>query len=695
MVTRHVIAVAWVLFAAAGASLAFDAGELADDSDGKNWPAYGRTYGEQRYSPLKQINAGNIGGLGLAWSLDLPGEKQLVSTPLVVDGVIYFAGSYSKVWAVDVRTQKVLWSHDPETIKHAGDKLRVLWGTSRGIAYWNGKIFAATGDGRLVAIDAATGKQVWTQMTVEPDSAYYITGAPRAFDGKVIIGNGGAEVGPVRGYVTTYDAETGAQLWRWWTVPGNPADGFENNAMKYAATTWNGEWWKHGGGGTVWNAITYDAEFNHIYLGTGNGTPWNQRIRSPGGGDNLYLCAIVALDADTGKYKWHYQTVPGETWDFTSTMDIVLADINVHERDLKVLMHAPKNGFFYIINRANGKLLSARPFAKVTWAKEVDMKSGRPIEVEGSRYEDGEETVWPGPMGAHNWQPMSYNPGTGLVYLPYQDLAGYYNDSKIVPAEWQHTALQFDVGVAGFRDDSPADSGSSGLMGWDPITQTPKWKLVNQGLWNAGTMTTAGNLVFQGHADGSLKAYRGDNGDIIWEFDAKHGISASPVTFDVDGTQYVAILAGWGGAIALMGGSMGAQHGWMYGVHPRRLLVFALGGKANLPSTPPPQFAKVRAAPDFEIDEALAVAGGDVWEKNCAWCHGPGVVAGGGAPDLRASAVSLDLTALKALVLDGVLRERGMPWFPHLNAGDVEAVQHFIRKKARASMTEIAVSEPN
>ncbi|MCZ6772755.1 MAG: PQQ-dependent dehydrogenase, methanol/ethanol family [Proteobacteria bacterium] len=687
---RYLMAIA--LLAGTSAVPAFDPSDLADDSDGKNWLAYGRTYGEQRYSPLKQINDENIERLGLAWSVELPGETHLVSTPLVIDGVIYFAGSYSKVWAIDARTQTVLWSHDPETIEHAGAKLRVLWGTSRGLAYWNDKIYAATGDGRLIALDAATGKVLWSQMTVESDSAFYITGAPRAFKGKVIIGNGGAEMGPVRGYVTAYDAETGEQVWRWWTVPGNPADGFENNAMKYAATTWKGEWWKHGGGGTVWNAMTYDPEFNHIYLGTGNGAPWNQRIRSPGGGDNLFLCAIVALDADTGKYKWHYQTVPGETWDFNSAMDIVLADITVHDRDLKVLMHAPKNGFFYIINRSNGKLLSARPFAKITWAKEIDMKSGRPIETEGARYPSGEVTIWPGPLGAHNWQPMSYNPGTGLVYLPYHDLAGYYNDSKIIPAEWRHTALQFDVGVAGYQDDFPVEGATSGLMGWDPITQSPKWTSVNPGMWNAGTMTTAGNLVFQGHADGKLKAYRADNGDIIWDFDAKHGISASPVTFEVDGTQHVAMLVGWGGGVAALGGSMGAQHGWMYGVHPRRLLVFALGGKAQLPPTPPPRMAKVLPAPKFEIDQELASAGGLVWEKNCTWCHGPGVVAAGGAPDLRASAIPLDLATLKAIVLDGKLRARGMPWFPHLNGDDVEAVQHFIRKKARASMAELAVT---
>ena len=666
-----------------------DSGQrIADENDGSEWLSYGRTYSEQRFSPLAEINADSIKNLGLAWSLDLPSERQLVSTPLVIDGVLYFTGSYSVVWAVDARSQKVLWKYDPNTIEAAGDRLRVLWGTSRGVAYWAGKVYVGTGDGRLIGLDAKTGEEIWSTQTVDPRQPYYITGAPKAFNGKILIGNGGAEFGSVRGYVTAYDANSGEQVWRWWTVPGNPADGFENKAMEMAAETWNGEWWKHGGGGTVWNSMTYDPEFNTVYLGTGNGSPWNQRIRSPGGGDNLFLCSIVALNADTGEYKWHYQTVPGETWDFNSAMDIVLAELKQRDKTFKVILHAPKNGFFYIINREDGELLSAEKFAKVTWASKVDLKTGRPVEIQGARYEDGEETIWPGPLGAHNWHPMSYNPNTGLVYIPFHDLPGYYNDKKILPAEFNHSGFEFEVGVAGIQDDIPAEIATSGLMGWDPITQQAVWKSPNPGMWQGGTMTTAGNLVFQGRADGKLMAHRADNGEVLWQFNAGLGITAPPISFELDGKQHVAVLVGWGGAVAALGGSMGAQHGWVYNQHPRRLLVFTLGGDAVLPETPPPSYVTPLLAPEFKLDKNKLEHGGLVFEKNCTWCHGGGAVSAGGAPDLRASQIVLDLDAMSSVVLDGALHDNGMPNFPNLSREDVNALQHFIRNKARLSKQE-------
>jgi len=663
-----------------------DGAAIANEADGRNWTSYGRTYSEQRFSPLDQINADNISQLGLIWSLNLPGENGLVSTPLAVDGVLYFTGKFGNVTAVDVLSGKMIWRHDPGAIAAAGDRLRVMWGTNRGAAFWKGKVFVGTADGRLVALDANTGEQVWSTMTVDPRTPLYITGAPRVFNDKVIIGNGGAEVGAVRGYVTAYDTATGKQVWRFYIVPGNPADGFENDAMAMAAKTWTGEWWKYGGGGTVWNAITYDPEFNLIYLGTGNGAPWNQKIRSPGGGDNLFLCAIVALDADTGEYRWHYQTNPGETWDFNSAMDIVLAEIEVGEKPLKVILHAPKNGFFYIINRENGELLSAKPFAKVTWATHIDMKTGRPVEVPGARYPAGEVTMWPGPFGAHNWHPMSFNPKTGLVYIPYHDLAGYYNDTKIRPAEWRHEGFNFNVGVADFQDDIPADAGTSGLMGWNPLTQNAAWKVANPGMWNAGTMTTAGNLVFQGRADGKFLAYRADNGDKLWTFDTKLGISAPPITYQIGDTQYVSLLVGWGGGIAMAGGSLGAQHGWVYGRHPRRLLTFALDGEAKLPDTLPPQYVTPMDPPAFVIDEQRAIAGGNLYGKHCAWCHGAGAVAAGGTPDLRASRMFLDLGALEQVVLNGALHANGMPKFPSLKSDDLISLQHYVRKKARKAL---------
>ncbi|MGB1885365.1 MAG: PQQ-dependent dehydrogenase, methanol/ethanol family, partial [Gammaproteobacteria bacterium] len=559
---------------------------LAAVGDGSNWLAYGRNYSEQRYSPLKQINTETVSGLGVEWFLDLPEDRMLLATPLVVDGVIYFTGSFSKTRAVDAKTGKLLWEYDPESVKHAGDRLRIMWDQNKGPAFWNGKVIISTIDGRLVGLDAKTGEKIWETMTIDPRRAYYITGAPKVFKGKVIIGNGGTEQEAARGYVTAYNADTGEQEWRFWVVPGNPADGFENKAMEMAAETWTGEWWEHGGGGNTWNGITYDPEFDQVLIGTGNGSPWNRKIRSPGGGDNLFLCSIVALDADTGEYKWHYQTVPGETWDYNSNMDIVLVDLKFNEQTVKALMHAPKNGFFYVLNREHGELLSAEKLGKVTWASHIDLKTGRPVEIPGSRYEDGEETVWPSPYGTHSWHAMSYNPDTGLVYIPTIEMPAVFRDTGIDHQAWESPHFRASVGVEFGIEDTPADYGLAYLVAWDPLKHTKVWEHQLPPLWNPGTMTTAGNLVFQGRADGEFVAYHAVSGERLWSLDLGSGISAPPVTYAVDGKQYVSLLVGWGGA-GLISGSLAAQHGWKYKVHPRRLYTFAIDGDTPVPPSPP------------------------------------------------------------------------------------------------------------
>ena len=685
-------ALAAALFSALGvlpvqAASMVDGAAIADETKGDNWLSYGRTYSEQRHSPLKQISADNAAGLKLDWFLDLDAHKSLLATPLVVDGVMYFTGSYSVVMAVDLKTRKTLWTFDPKVIEAAGDRLRVMWDTNRGVAYWKNKVYVATADGRLIAIDAKTGTEAWSTMTVNPDKAYFVNGAPRAFKDKIIIGNGGTEWGALRGYVTAYDAETGKQAWRFWTVPGNPADGFENKAMEMAAKTWNGKWWEHGGGGTVWNGLTYDPEFNRIYIGTGNGSPWNQRLRSPGGGDNLFLCSIVALDADTGEYQWHYQTVPGETWDYNSNMDMVLADLTIDQKPVKALMHAPKNGFFYDIDRATGKLVSAEKLLSgVNWATHVDMKTGRPVEAVGARYEDGEELINPSAFGVHNWHAMSYNPGTGLTYIPVMDVPALFSDKGFTPGKWRSPEFQFDPGVDLLRDDMPLTIDASALMAWDPVKQKKVWEVKQPGVWNPGTLTTAGNLVFQGRADGMLAAYRADNGGKLWEFPTGVGLSAPPITYTVDGKQYVSILTGWGGAGASMAGSITAQHGWAYRVHPRRLLTFSLEGQATLPPAPPPMHAKAIVKDDFKVDDMLAEQGSKLFLKNCVTCHGGGAVAGGYAPDLRASPIPIYLDALREVTVKGVRVNAGMPRFQELTDADLVAMQHYIRRQANKTV---------
>jgi quinohemoprotein ethanol dehydrogenase len=681
--TALVIAVGAASGCARPATVVDDAA-LTDERAGDNWLAYGRTHREQRHSPLTRISDTSIGRLGVAWYLDLPKDRSLVSTPLVVDGTMFFVGSYNVVRAVDAASGAPRWEYDPRVLDHVGQRARIMWDISRGLAYWRGKVYVGTLDGRLIGLDAGTGRELWSTLTVDTTMASWITGAPRAMMGMVLIGNGITEVGAMRGYVTAYDAETGAQVWRFHTVPGNPADGFENDAMEMAAKTWTGAWWRFGGGGTVWNSITYDPEFDAVYIGTGNGAPWNRKIRSPGGGDNLFLSSIVALDVSTGAYRWHYQTTPGESWDYNSNMDIVLADLPIEGRTVKALLHAPKNGFFYVIDRENGRLLSAKPFAETTWASRVDLATGRPVENPGARYEDGEELVKPGPTGAHNWHPMSFNPATGLVYIPAQDRAVLYSDRGVDLARWEPPHLRFDPGVTVLTADPPAEGATSSLKAWDPVAQRLAWEKPLPGFWNAGTLTTAGNLVFQGRADGKLVAYRADSGEEVWSFDLGLGISAPPITYAVDGTQYLAILVGWGGAPTALGGSVTAQHGWAYRVHTRRLVVFRLGGDVSLPSQPAPFRVTPLASPEFPVDPALAARGGQLYRSsNCVMCHGPGVVSGGAAPDLRASPVVLSETGFADVVSGGARQSLGMPRFPELSAEDREALRHYIRSRAR------------
>jgi quinohemoprotein ethanol dehydrogenase len=662
-----------------------DDAALRNEAAGDNWLAYGRTYSEQRFSPLTQINDGTVTRLRPQWFLDLPTDRGLVSTPLVVDGVLYFIGSMNVVRAVDARSGNVLWTYDPDVRAHAG-RLRVGWDHNRGIGFWKGKVYAATWDGRLVAIDARSGKELWQVMTVDPAKPLYITGAPKIFKGKVLIGNGGTEHGPSRGYVTAYDAESGKQAWRFYIVPGNPADGFENDAMRMAAETWTGEWWVHGGGGNAWHAFTYDAELDQLYIGTGNGSPWNRKIRSPGGGDNLFLCSIVALNPDTGEYRWHYQTTPGETWDFNSNMDIVLADLTIDGRPRKAILHAPKNGFFYVIDRMTGKLISAAPFTPTTWATHIDRATGRPVEVEGARYERGSATVSPGPLGGHNWQSMSFNPRTGLAYYPAMHVTATFNDNGIDASTWRSTPWIGGFGVNGLFVSGPSrgDRQMASLQAWDPVRQRLAWEVPMPGLFNPGTLTTAGNLVFQGRVDGTLRAYAADTGHELWQHSLGLGISAPPITYAVNGRQYVAILVGYGSGMAGLGGPLAASHGWTYGAQRRRLVAFALDGTVTLPAQPPPgKVAPLKA--NFAVDETLANAGAAVYGR-CGSCHGPGAIAGGMAPDLRASRVVLEAETFARIVRSGSRANRGMPVYAELTEKDLTALQHFIRREANRGL---------
>lgn len=643
----------------------------ADERAGE-WITHGRNYAETRFSSLSKITAQNVRSLGLAWSFDTETNRGLEATPIITDGVLYTTGSWSVVFALDARTGKLLWKWDPEVPREYGRKA-CCDVVNRGVAVYRGRVYVGTIDGRLAALDARTGKPVWQVVTVDQNNSYTITGAPRVVKGKVIIGNGGGEYG-VRGYVSAYDAATGKLAWRFYTVPGDPSKPFESPAMERAAKTWTGEWWKVGGGGTVWDSMAYDAELDLLYIGTGNGSPWNWQVRSPGGGDNLYLSSILALRPDTGQMVWHYQTTPGDTWDYTATQHIILADLQIGGRQRKVLMQAPKNGFFYVLDRATGELISAEPYVEISWAKEVDKKTARPVENPGARYKDAPAILKPGPLGGHNWQPMSFNPQTGLVYIPAQDTIGaYLADRKFQfrPGAW-NTGVDFSL-----LKDAPPGLPPGHLLAWDPVAQKERWRVGYKSMWNSGLLTTAGNLVFQGTADGRFVAYSADRGEKLWEFNVGIGVLGSPVTYEIDGVQYVSVMAGWGGAFALVGGNAIAD---MPVQRVGRVLTFALGAKQSLPPAPKQNLA-MPAPIEFKASAETIDAGASVFAQWCAVCHGIGAVGGGVLPDLRYSQPGI-YNKFSEIVLDGTFAGVGMPGFKKwITRDEAEAIRVFLLKR--------------
>ena len=651
---------------------------LIDGNKGDDWPGYGRTYGEQHFSPLAAVNTGNVGKLGLAWSYDLPVGNS-VSGPIEVGGTLYTATGYSVVRAFNAATGRLLWSYDSRAGTTAGHKLREGWGI-RGLAWWNGKLIVGIQDGHLLALDAKTGKPAWSVMTVGKDDLRFISGPPRVFDGKVIIGHGGSDAANTRGYVTAYDAMTGKQLWRFFIVPGNPAVD-KDETTRIAAKTWSGEWWKYGGGGASFNTFTYDRETNTIMIGTGNGSPWNHKIRSLGKGDNLFVCSILALDATTGKYKWHYQYNPGETWDYNAAMDMQLADITIDGKPRKVVMEAPKNGFFYVIDRTNGQLISAEKIAYASWASKIDIATGRPVENPAARFPGGEPfDLFPGPMGAHTWLPSAYSPQTRLIYLPVTELGFRYDDRgfKVGWSRVPDNAIDgaYNVGAASNADPN-APPASSRLVAWNPATQKAAWKVPTSGSWNGGILATAGNLVFQGETNGTFNAYDASTGRRLWQFAAQAAVLAPPISYRVNGVQYVTVLAGMGTSAGLVPQAMPID----YRTQARRVLTFRLGGTGTLPKAAP---FVIRASddPDFKPDDKSAERGGAIFNRNCGICHGGAAISGGTAPDLRASPIPPSAEAFRQVVHEGALTIHGMPRWDDLTDGQLADIRQYIRTQA-------------
>ena len=652
-----------------------------------NWPLHGYDFSEKRYSELQAINLSNVDKLGVSWYTDIEAKslRGVEATPIVIDGIMYVTGPWNLVMALNAVTGAVLWEYDPE-IPSTTPRKACCDVINRGVAVANGKVITGTLDGRLIALDQKTGNPIWIKQTTDPDKNYTITGAPRIAGNLVIIGNGGAEYG-VRGYVTAYNIDTGEMAWRFYTVPGNPDDGFESPAMEMAAKTWTGEWWKYGGGGTAWDSMAYDPDLNLLYIGTGNGSPWNQSIRSPQGGDNLFLSSIVAVRPETGEYVWHFQTTPEDQWDYTATQHMILADMEIEGSLRKVIMQAPKNGFFYVIDRETGEFLSGDNFVPVSWVTGLDPETGRPDIVDEARYsKTGKPFLgMPSPAGGHSWQPMSYNPETGLVYFSAMEMP--FGFTGVKAEDFKFKERGWNTGEDASKASMPEDpkireqirSMMKGkLLAWDPIKQEEAWSVPMGVPWNGGTLTTSGNLVFHGNGEGYFNAYRADNGEKVWEQYVSSGIVAAPVTYAVDGKQYVSIAVGWGGILPL---NLGEPLKKAAPPTINRVVTFEIGGTAELP---------IEEGFAFTLEPPVSTASVDVinkgrvlYHESCWMCHGDTGVNNSSVPNLRYSRSIADSDLFGSFVLGGIAEERGMPDFSQdLTGEELEAIRAYVIKRA-------------
>ncbi len=659
----------------------------------QNWLTHGLNYQETRNSPLTTIDTTNVARLGLLWSYDLDTHRGQEATPIVVDGHFYTTSAWSKVQAFDAVSGKLLWQFDPHVPGATGAKA-CCDVVNRGLAFWNGRLYLGTLDGRLIALDAGTGQEVWSVATVDAAENHTITGAPRIVKGKVLIGNGGAEYS-TRGYISAYDADSGKLVWRFYTVPGQPghADHAASDKVlaEVAAPTWTGDWWSEangGGGGTVWDSMSYDPDLDLLYFGVGNGAYWNQKLRSPGGGDNLFVSSIVAVKPDTGTYVWHFQETPGDQWDFDADQHLILADLTIDGKPRKALMQAAKNGFFYVLDRASGKLISATPYSPMTWATGIDEKTGRPIMNPDADYSKTGK-IWssvPGALGAHNWQPMAFNAATGLVYIPAQEL-GFVEapDTEFKPLrKGMNSGVDFSKAVL---PDDPAIQAEvkktlkGYLIAWDPIARKEVWRANHSGPWNGGVLSTAGGLVFQGDGDGNLNAYDAKSGAKLWSFQTQTGILAPPVTYAVGGVQYVTVVVGWGGAFGMYGGALAWGPDGVI-VNRSRVLTFALDAKASLPAVAKSDTSIPAPPTQFATPEVVKL-GEAAYDRVCLVCHGGGAIGGGITPDLRHSQALGDAATWRSIVADGTLTDHGMISFKEdYSLDQIEAIRAYVVSRA-------------
>ncbi|MFQ5547441.1 MAG: PQQ-dependent dehydrogenase, methanol/ethanol family [Woeseia sp.] len=646
---------------------------LAEAAQGENWFLNGGNFRGEHFSPLAQINDRNVQDLGLAWSRDLPAPDGIAATPIVVDGTVYLSAPRSVVFAIDAASGQIRWTFDPELHKQFAQKPYLSWRSrvNRGVAVWAGKVFVGTADCRLIALDAGTGREIWSQLTCDPELGYGISDAPRVGGGKVFVGNAGSESGQKnRGYVTAYDGDDGAFLWRFFTVPSDDPEQNRSPAMKLAAGSWSGDaLQQYGGGGSPWNEMTYDPGSGLLFFGTAGALPYVYELRNPQGGDNLFTSSVVAVNADTGEYVWHYQTVPQDSWDYNATMNIVLADLSIDGTERNVAMIAPKNGFFYVLDRLTGELISAEKYAKVNWATHVNLETGRPeLDPEGMFWklpEGATTAIWPNMWGAHSCQPMAYHPGHGLVYIPVIDTPQIVTNLR----DGDYIDTMEAIHEVDGRPHSPGK-----LLAWDPVSQDRRWSVDHGLAVSGGVLATAGNLVFQGNGEGEFNAFDAQTGKPLWSVNTGTAISAAPVSYRLEGDQFILIPAGLGGVMQFFYPKIHAGEDVR---GPTRLLAFKIDGAADMPEVERID-RKVAELPEISAEKSDLKLGAELYAEECLGCHGKDATAryGGTVPDLRYSALNV-FESWHAIVIGGARTPQGMPAFD-LSVEQADAIRDYV-----------------